>query len=56
MGMSPERLARDHELCAIEALFRFQRNGVARRGLYHPWLAASASIAARLPETASRFF
>jgi uncharacterized protein YkuJ len=26
--MSPERLARDHELCAIEALFRFQRNGV----------------------------
>jgi hypothetical protein len=34
MGMSPERLARDRELCAIEALFRFQRNGVARRGSF----------------------
>jgi hypothetical protein len=27
MASSPEQLARDHELCAIEALFRFQRNG-----------------------------
>jgi hypothetical protein len=27
MASSPERLARDHELGAIEALFRFQRNG-----------------------------
>jgi hypothetical protein len=27
MALSPERFARDRELYAIEALFRFQRNG-----------------------------
>jgi hypothetical protein len=50
MGFLLKRLARDHELCGIEALFRFQRNGVARRGLVHAQFADSASsLAIRAP-------